>query len=383
MRIKSTALCLLLASGLSVSAQWSTNWPAVSNSWWNWGPLLEEVCDAVDERARAVGSTFPLATNDIYWVRRGHLSAIAGKIEDICNDGASKGGGSGGVYVNIAASRGTNTDYDVWFDSNGDIDIWVYTNLVKDGSATTSRYWAAEDSGGWDLFTFNYPETLDEFKAALDKLTEVADRAYDTGGGYARTYWEYGGTNGWISGSWVWDGDEAAATWAEAKTDAEAEWGSGAFGNPFPAMFSTGSDNWSSGGPYRATITQIARPFRADGPGSGTNGWARYHSRVDMYLLAVPEAVDGTATWDDNGTGLRNGKHTLIVSHGPTNLDSVLMQPLTTNTIPNWVSEPSGLGVSEFDSLGFEVYGAAEDGEESNIIFVVDFAVSNGFQYVP
>ena len=338
--------CLLLASALSASAQWSTNWPAVSNAWWAYSSLEEECFNASNERLEAHNLYAPRSLAGGFWfVHRSHLIDIADAIEDACV-----------IYVNIEDTRGTNETYDTWFDSNDTLPAWTVTGLISSVSASTSIYWAAEDAGGWDYFANDYPKTLDEFKAAINKLTELRKTGVGTG-----LTWDRQGENNRLTGS------ATNAVWATAKSNAEGAATTTTY-NLGPRKTTDGEIN---GGVYSASLGSIYTYANS------TTWTTNYHSRCDIYHYA--DAAIWPSTFDGNGDGFREAKYSLINSSPITNLTTRYIPIGDTNqAVGVWVSTPvsaSSRGIG---------YVTPTIGPNSTEMFSVDdYSVTNGFNYVP
>jgi len=356
MSMRSIACLLWLASALNASAQYTTNYyPAVSNAWWALGPIVTEIEAAVNERAAVTPTVAQLSLGTINWVRRGHLSDLGDKIEELADVNR---------WANIEGTRTAATnDYDTYLSGGADllsgvagIESWTATGLIASVSASTSIYWAAEDAGGWDFWAYKYAETLDEFKAAINKLTE-----YNTIQEATYLIFDDQGESGYLSGT------ATHAAWATAKANAES--GASAAGGSSPPR------KWTQGnldGDYTATLgTEYTYAKQTHRESAATN----YHNRLDVYMWS--EVFTAGATYDANGDGGREDKYTLANSSPITNLLARYVDVGDTNlAVGTWVGTPAS---ASYDFRGYRVNNAAG----SEIFGIADFAVTNGFQYVP
>ena len=364
------ALLLLLASGLSASAQWSTNWPAVSNAWWAWGPLAEDVNEAIQERFVAGNNNdaddkwqyYDNYTN-VAWVGRTMLERFAAQIESDAPD-----------WLNIAASRGTNENYHAWFAATNNFVFWTATGIIASVSATTNIEWSAETSNSFTLWPGRvYGETLDEMKAVLNKMTEGgADFGGPSGGTGLWKDWtmRFTGASGDTLGFGESPGD---FVWADVKAQATNDYAAGGSFS-FPGIATFGSydgtfyDAFIRYARYRG-LAFLPSLFGNDEQASKIHTYA-YHKTHD-------QGTYSHNTFDSMGESVTNAAWTLVDSESAS---SVSITRVTDNTGPpvtpydtNWVfvAEPAS---GDSDVIGYSVTGLRT---------VHDYAVTNGFQYVP
>jgi len=372
---------LLLLSALLPNAeclaQWGTvaTWPAPTNTYWShpgWRLNISECNEGLNERWRAadqtVNWTHYFRYTNSYWMPKLGIQRIANRVIAIAPQ-----------YINIEATRTSATnDFDAYFatTNNAAIEHWTGTGLVASVSATTSIYFAAQSGGAWDFFSYNnYAETLDEIKAALNKLTEMSsasERLVLSG--------PDGSATNEVSGD---AGNPGEVTWAGAKAMAETNTTLSA--TMFPSLAEWTYGNLNAVPRYRAEWVGRYPVITITMDNSATTD-EDYAS--DVYIYARVDVPYRTGPPDTNlfhaqGSGLRSNLYTLAFTDAGNTLTVRPIGPIgDTNTVFNkaWVAEPTGAG--DTIAQGYSTSGNSV-GDIDEFIAVVDYAVTNGFKYVP